>query len=255
MKNKNNCYNDRCGNKYGQAFHITLLTNFYPKNNGFIQFKRLVSILIYIGLKSNRQWLYFKLKFVMQKNCVCRERTLKKTALFFALGLLLVYTGCSSVNVRFDYERGVDFSKFKTFDFIDTPRDIETNELELKRIANAITKEMNSKGYTQSADNPDLLIAVHTYVKDKINVTNWGYSYADYYWYGYWGPGPYGRATVQQYEEGTLVIDIVDNAEDELIWRGAASRALPGRPTPEKLDQIIDEVITKTLANYPPPGR
>lgn len=176
---------------------------------------------------------------------------MKKTVYAMGLGVLLVFWGCSATSVRFDYERGIDFSKFNTFDFYKVPTDVTADRLVLKRIDDAIVREMQAKGLTQTSDNPDLLIAVHTQTKDKINVSSWGYSYADYYYFGYWGMGP-SQTTVTQYEEGSLIIDLVDNADDELIWRGVATRALPSNPTVDTIDKIIDEVVTKTLANYPP---
>ena len=181
---------------------------------------------------------------------------MKKNLLFLVMGALLVYSACSSTSVRFDYERGVDFSQFKTFDFYEVPEDVKTDRLVLKRINRAITDQLSAKGLTQSSSNPDLLIATHTAVQDKVDVMDYGYGYADYYWRGYWGPRYGGGGTqVTEYEEGTLIIDIVDNAEDELIWRGEASRALPYNPTAEKIDALIDDVVAKTLANYPPPKK
>lgn len=179
---------------------------------------------------------------------------MNKKWLIVGLGVLLVFASCSSTRVRFDYERGVSFSQFRTFDFYEVPRGVDADRLVLKRIDESIARELTAKGLTQTSDNPDLLVAVHTQSKDKINVTNWGYSFADYYYFGYWGMGP-TQTTVHQYEEGTLVIDLVDNADDELIWRGVASRALPSNPTTEAIDRIIDEVVSKTLANYPPRTR
>jgi hypothetical protein len=178
---------------------------------------------------------------------------MKKSIVYMSLAFLLTMTACSHTDVRFDYERGVDFSKFKTFDFIPVPEALVENPLVIKRIGNAIIKEMEAKGLTHDA-KADLLIAIHTGVEDKIDVASYGYAYAPYYRYGYWGRG-YGGATVSRYEEGTLVIDLVDNAEDELVWRGEASKALPYNPTPEQIDKIIDEVVSKTLANYPPSGK
>jgi hypothetical protein len=178
---------------------------------------------------------------------------MKKSLLILSFGLLLVFAACSTTSVRFDYERGVDFSQFKTFDFYPVPESLVENPLVIKRIGRAIIAEMESKGLTHD-ESADLLIAIHTDVKDKINVTSYGYGYAPYYRYGYWGGG-HGGTTVSQYEEGTLIIDIVDNNEDELIWRGEASKALPSNPTPQQIDGIIDEVVTKIMANYPPSGK
>jgi hypothetical protein len=175
---------------------------------------------------------------------------MKKLTMILLLSTLLIAVSCSSTTARFDYERGVDFSKFKTFGFFPIPPDFKGSELVLKRIGNAIAKDLTAKGLTETQDNPDLLIAAHTDVKDKIQVSSYGYRYAPYYYYGYWGTS---STTVHQYEEGTLIIDIVDNAEDEMIWRGVASRALPSNPTPATIDKIIDEVVSKTMSNYPPP--
>jgi hypothetical protein len=184
------------------------------------------------------------------------EAKMKKNLLVMGVGAILLLSACSSTSVRFDYERGVDFSQFKTFDFFEVPEDVEADPLVLKRIDRAIADQLTAKGLTQSSSDPDLMIAVHTAVKDKVDVTNWGYGYADYYWHGYWGPRYGGGGTqVTQYEEGTLIIDMVDNAEDELIWRGEASRALPYNPTAEKIDALIDDVVARILVNYPPPNK
>ena len=178
---------------------------------------------------------------------------MKKSLFILGLGMLLIYASCSTTSVRFDYEREVDFSKFKTFDFFPVPESLVKNPLVLKRIGRAIIEEMETKGLTHDAD-ADILIAVHTDVKDKINVTSYGYSYAPYYRYGYWGGG-YSGTSVSQYEEGTLIIDFVDNKQDELVWRGEASKALPSNPSAQQIDGIIDEVVVKILANYPPTGK
>ena len=175
---------------------------------------------------------------------------MKKLCLTLTVVLIAFAVSCSSVNVRYDYERDVDFSQFKTFDFYPVPQELRTSELVLKRIDRAIAREMTAKGFNQSSDNPDLLIAAHTEVKDKVNVTSYGYRYAPYYRWGYWGPA--AGVDVRQYEEGSLIIDIVDNAQDELVWRGVASKSLPSNPTAEKIDRIIDQVVTKAMANFPP---
>lgn len=179
---------------------------------------------------------------------------MKKAIFVTGLAALFVFASCSATSVRFDYERGVDFSKFTTFGFIDVPAGVETNRLILKRINGAIARELEAKGLQQASDNPDLLIAAHTETKNKVDIQNWGYGYADYYSYGYWGMGA-GHTTATEYEEGSLIIDIVDNSDDELIWRGVASRALPYNPTAESIDKIIDEVVSKAMANYPPSGK
>jgi len=180
---------------------------------------------------------------------------MKTTSLIALSALILVLAGCSSYTVLFDYDRQEDFSQYRSFDFLPAPSDIrpETSSLVTNRIIAAVTRELEGKGLKQSANSPDILIAIHTESQEKFNVTDWGYHYApyDYYWRGdsYWSGG---GIDVHQYEEGTLILDMVRADEKEMIWRGAASRALPYNPNPDKIDKIINEAVEKILENYPP---
>jgi len=176
---------------------------------------------------------------------------MKKWILVLMVALIGLAVSCSSITTQYDYERGEDFSRFKTFSFLPAPPELAQNQLIAKRIGRAIITNLATKGLTETDSNPDLMIAVHTEVKDKVNVTSYGYGYAPYYTWGYWGRGR-GGVDVQQYEEGTLIIDLVDAQAKEMVWRGMASKALPSAPTPEKIDKIIDDVVTKIFEKYPP---
>jgi hypothetical protein len=179
---------------------------------------------------------------------------MRKWSLILMLASIGLAVNCSSISTQFDYERGEDFSRFKTYAFMPVPQELGRNELVIKRIGNAIVKQLGTKGLTEDKNTPDLLIAVHTDVRDKVNITSYGYGYAPYYSFGYWR-GSMGGTDVRQYEEGTLIIDMVDAQQKEMVWRGMASRALPSSPTPEKIDKIIDAVVAKIFEKYPPPAR
>ena len=83
--------------------------------------------------------------------------------------------------------------------------------------------------------------------KDKVNVTNWGYGYSPEG--RYWGRGGF---SVYQYEEGTLVLDLIDAKSRDLIWRGAAKADVEVATTPEKRDKLIQAAVHKILENFPP---
>ena len=103
--------------------------------------------------------------------------------------------------------------------------------------------ELAAKGYQkQAAGQPDFLIAYHANVRDKIDVDTYGYRY-----------GRYGRrigtyTTVRQYQQGTLVIDLVDANSKELFWRGWAKGEVNDAVSKEK----IDDTVAKILDKYPP---
>lgn len=173
----------------------------------------------------------------------------KITSLMLLVGFALLTIGCSTLKVNHDWDREKDFSKYKTFDFLTPPMDYRVSDLVMKRVYSSIALEMKNKGLTRVMDDPDLLIAVHTGVQDKIDVTYWGYHYAPYYWYGYWGPG---STTAYRYEEGHLVIDMVDADDEELVWRGVASAVLPDNPNPARMSEGVANAVARILDKYPP---
>jgi hypothetical protein len=174
------------------------------------------------------------------------------------IAVTALHIACSSLTVRFDYDQEQDFSRYTSFAFYPIPEEIgaDSSPLVIDRVKAAVIRELEAKGFSQTGTDPDLLIAIHTESRDKFSITSWGYHYAPYdtYWrgYGYWYGG---GIDVHRYEEGTLVLDIVRADEDEMIWRGAASRALPATSTPEEIDDLVDRAVTGILENFPPPKK
>lgn len=170
--------------------------------------------------------------------------------------LVLMLIGCSSVTVNTDYDPSVDFGKYKTFKMYEgktVPGDaLARNPLVKKRVELSIAKELEAKGFTKvEAGDPDFMVVAHGGVKEKTQVTDWG----GYGWYNPWW-GPYGgRVDVSRYEEGTLVIDIVDFKDKEMVWRGLGTAVLEGQSNPEKVQKKVDQYVTQILAKFPPAGK
>ena len=57
---------------------------------------------------------------------------------------------------------------------------------------------------------------------------------------------------VDQYEEGTLLLDFVSPRDRQLIWRGSAQSRLRDIKTPEKREARVREVVGKILERFPP---
>jgi hypothetical protein len=170
-----------------------------------------------------------------------------------ALGILLVVlASCSSVSVKYDYDREVDFQKYKTYAWTerDIPDDaLARNPLVKKRVRLAVDETLRSQGYSLTErDQADFVVVIHAGVKERMRVQDYG----RYGWYDPWW-GPYGgRVEVSYYEEGTLVIDVMDAKEEELVWRGVGTGIVKKYAKPEKMQQDIDEDVTKILSNFPP---
>jgi hypothetical protein len=174
-----------------------------------------------------------------------------------AAGTLLA--GCSAYDYKYDFDTEANFAAYKTYAWIPitinqgatTARAaLRSNTLLDKRIRTNVEAQLAAKGFTKVEENPDVLVVYHTGVQNKVDVTDWGYTYSGSYW------GWAGRdIDVYSYTEGTLIIDMVEAADKQLVWRGAATGVVePGSP-PEKLEQRIQEVIAGIFANYPPVRR
>jgi hypothetical protein len=91
----------------------------------------------------------------------------------------------------------------------------------------------------------------------------WGYSGYPYFgsYYGFWYPvsfavGYYssvGYLPIDGLMPGSLVVDVVDAENGDLIWRGWAPRALAFAPEElEDLPAFIEETVGKIMATFPP---
>jgi hypothetical protein len=54
------------------------------------------------------------------------------------------------------------------------------------------------------------------------------------------------------YDNGTLVIDLVDAHTEKLIWRGWAERVDPFIDNQDWMDMTIDRVVAEILKKLPP---
>ena len=159
----------------------------------------------------------------------------------------------SSVRVQFDYLDDHDFTPYKTFDFMVTPNDLTTDDKGLRRIKNAVINQLETNGFEMQFSKPDFLIAVQRSVESKVNIQSWGYAYAPYGNY-YGGRDYWGTTTMSayKYEEGTLVIDIIDPMTMTLMWRGVAQRALPPRLDSDRISDIVNDAVKRVLYYWPP---
>jgi len=93
-----------------------------------------------------------------------------------AILLVVVLAGCSSaLNVQYNYNQTVDFTSFRTFDFFPLPSRAKTNPIVFERVKSGVTRELTRRGLQPASENPDILIAIHTDVTQKVDIADWGY--------------------------------------------------------------------------------
>jgi hypothetical protein len=197
---------------------------------------------------------------------------MKNTKLLFGLVAAMIAMSCSQALVRSDYDRGINFARYQTYAWQaeidgDENSDVSRNALFEKRLKKAVDYELKSDGYQQSTGNPDFLVAWQLTIADKVSVDSRRYYYPTYgygYWPGYYGfgfrsryygfgyGGFYGRdeLDVDEYKEGTLVLDFIDPKTEALIWRGIYKNEIDesGIIPEEKIQKAVEEILKR----FPP---
>jgi len=164
---------------------------------------------------------------------------------------LLAFFGCSSISVNSEFNESTDFSALKTFAWmLKTPKgDIDlggVSQLDQERIQDAIAAELANKGYMEiMAGDSDFHVTYFSRTEERIQVQSMGGPLIRPYW-------GMGYAEVYQYEEGTLIIDLVDAKQQHIIWRGVAKGVLNWRGTTGGKTQLIGEAVQKVFAQFPP---
>lgn len=176
-------------------------------------------------------------------------------------GLVLMFTtlmltvACApSMKVHNDFDSRAAFGEFRTFDWAPAPGKTlagdprTTNPFLDDRIRAAIEAELVERGYQKAAagGSPDLLIAYHAAIEEKLDVDVIDQSFG---WRG-WSAGT--RTEIDQYDEGTLVIDIADARSNRAIWRGWGQGAVDHSTNPARNYERLRYAIDRILTEFPP---
>jgi hypothetical protein len=72
---------------------------------------------------------------------------------------------------------------------------------------------------------------------------------------GGWRWGGFGETTtqVENYAVGSLVLDLYDAHNKQLIWRGVAQDTLSDKP--EKNEKKLEKSVNKMLEHFPPQAK
>ena len=172
----------------------------------------------------------------------------------FASATLLV--ACSSVKVQTEFDNAANFTAYRTYAYL--PRGPGPEQAEAARdarlrevVVQSIDKALGAKGFRKvnPDQSPDLLVAVHGFASNRIEVQSYGYSYAATP-YGFYPGLSTPAVDVRQYADGTLIIDLIDAAKREMVWRGTAQDTF----TPGAEAKAIASAVDKTFAHFPPPA-
>lgn len=169
------------------------------------------------------------------------------------LCLVFINVGYSQTLVSYNKADNVDFSTFKTFqvyslDVKNTP-EFEAKKEGLNLLIGEIFNQMISRGYQKVKENPDLIINVGVDITKKTQTRETDIRDAPMYI----GQRNYKweseEIVVRKYTEGTVTLDIVNHANNELIWQAISSGILEKKR--EKNQKKIIKGVKKLFKKFP----
>lgn len=141
-----------------------------------------------------------------------------------------------------------DLSSYRTYGFHESAAAARADRVP-DFIRAAIGREMQHRGY-QPSDLPDLLVNFHLQTEEKDTVST---SPASYFgWRGgyHWAADPVRDHAIATYTNGTLNVDVIDRARNELVWEGVAIGVIRDEALANP-EPAVDVVIGKIFQRYP----
>jgi len=172
----------------------------------------------------------------------------------FGLGGLalvaLLATGCASMRVGTYVSHNTDFSAYRTYAW--GPADalplgdarLEHNPILVDYLQGAVERGLREHDLllAPASAQPDLLVHFHGSVRQVVDVATASRSHEH---------GVSEDLEIVNYDEGTLIVDMVDRRTNRLVWRGWAVDALNGiLDSQDRMEQKINEAVKKMLAGF-----
>ncbi len=183
--------------------------------------------------------------------------------LLIVMGTLLNSCG-PAIDVTYDYDRSVDFTKFKTFAIAEWNKDNSelVDDFTKVRMLNAMRKQMELRGLKEVKENQDITLDIFVVTDAEKYTTAYtthmgygGYGYGGWYggWYGgMYGPyGGIGYSSTQFVDHerliGTIIVDVYNEKTKQLAWQGVAKGELDNdtKPTARTIDKMMDRMFYK----------
>jgi hypothetical protein len=183
---------------------------------------------------------------------------MNKINFLLVLGMLLATGIASAQDVRYNFDKDTDFSRFQTYKWVTLKDAPKVDNLLDKQIKQSVDEELASKGLQRvDNDSANLYIGYQVGVGQEKQFSSyssgWGYGRG---WYGGGWYAPGGTMTTSGQTTtiytGQLALDMYDSTNHDLVWRGLATKTIDVDAKPEKQQKNLAKTVNKLLENYPP---
>jgi len=180
---------------------------------------------------------------------------LAATRLVLLMGALLAGAGSvAAQSVSTNYDTKADFSKYKTYHWVDIQGATYPNQLTDIMIRNAIDSTLKLHGLVrQDSGSVDLYVGYQLATSEQKQWNAYGTG-GGAGWRGGagWGGGGMATATSSTVTDGTLAVDLYDPAMQQLVWQSTATKQLNPSSNAAKNQENMQKATNKMFKDYPP---
>lgn len=161
---------------------------------------------------------------------------------------LLIMVGCSS-KVDTDYDPSFTSSTLKTFAIVHKSKD-GAETLDDERLRNAITRELQMKGYEAAAENEaDFHITFRTRLEEDVP-SNFSFGFG----FGTYSSGvgtSVGTAHNVTNDKEEIGINMIDPKSQKTFWRASVSKKRRDFNSPQQRSDYLDMTVASMLQDFP----
>ena len=193
-----------------------------------------------------------------------RHARMGRVGLVLLLLSLFPLSGCKTIDVNSDWDPAYDFGRLQTWKWSEESQmptgnqTFDSDGLLSRRVQVAVAQNLAARGYVETeTSQADFEVAWFFTVEDRTDVTTvndyHGYGGARYGWYG--GGYSTSHTMVDNYKQGTLIIDVKAGEPEQLVWRGSGTARLKEKNDPATAQARANEAVASILAQFPPPTK
>lgn len=172
---------------------------------------------------------------------------------FILLGVFSLSAHSQQV-ISYDKSEEVDFDKYSSYKFykldVASVEILQNNKEGIENIKMAIALELNRRGLNEDQSNDsNLLINIGLTITDEVQTRKTDIRDApiymgtrNYHWES-------EEIVIDEYQAGTIVIDLIDAEKNEMVWQGVVKGVISKKD--EKNKKTVNKAIAKVFKKYP----
>ena len=169
-----------------------------------------------------------------------------------ALTFLMLPTAAMGQKVSVNFDKAIDFSKFKTYTWRDGMP--AQNPMINQMISEAIDRELTSRGLTKKESAGELQVLFFAAADFDLQVPSGNYGNVAV---SSVQTGIATRGQAYDVRKGTLLVNLIEASTNNILWGGSASETLTQRPTgnvfedAQKVEKLVNRAVQKLFRKYP----